>query len=195
MNTNGQMIAIADTAISGEMVSFTPLQMSNIYQHFEWNNDPELNRLDNEMPYKEESFGAFKKRFERMVTHPSSNSVDFEIHAKDGTLIGVAYVADISEHNRHCTAGITIGDRDYWGKNYGRDALNLLLDYCFEELGMHRVATETFEYNTAWKKLVEWAGFKQEGVEQEYLFRDGVFWDKEIYGLLERDYRAARGLD
>lgn len=191
MNKNGKMIAIVEHELTGERVRFTSLNMDNIYRHFEWNNDPVLNRLDSEIPYSEESFGAFKKRFERIVTHPSSNTVDFEIHSEDGTLIGIAYVAEISEHNRHCTAGITIGDRAYWGKNYGRDALRVLLDYCFEELGMHRVATETFEYNTAWKKLVEWAGFQCEGVEREYLFRDGVFWDKETYALLEQDYRAA----
>lgn len=191
MNQNGQMIAIVESSPAGEMVRFTPLQIENIYRHFEWNNDPELNRLDCEMSYTEESFGTFKRRFERIITHPSNNSIDFEIHAEDGTLIGVAYVADISDHNQHCTAGITIGDRNYWGKNYGRDALRVLLRYCFDVLGMHRVATETFEYNTAWKKLVEWAGFAREGVEREYLFRDGVYWDKEIYGLLESDYRKA----
>ena len=192
MNQNGQMIAIVEQELTGKMVRFTPLQLENIYKHFEWNNDPELNRLDSEIPYMEESFGDFKQRFERIVTHPSKNTVDFEIHARDGTLIGTAYVADISEHHRHCTAGITIGDRRYWGRNYGRDALTVLLRYCFQELRMHRVTTETFEYNTAWKSLVEWAGFEREGVEREYLFRDGVYWDKEIYGLLKQEYRKGQ---
>ena len=33
-------------------------------------------------------------------------------------------------------------------------------------------------------------GFQKEGTVREYLRRDGEYWDKEIYGLLEREYRA-----
>lgn len=183
------------TVIRGERVRLTPLSLDNIYTHFEWNNDPELNRLDSEIPYEEESFGDFKRRFERMISHPSPINEDFEIHAEDGTLIGIAYVANISESNRHCTIGITIGDRNYWGQGYGRDSLKAVLDYCFVERRMHRVSTETFEYNTSWRKLVEWAGFTKEGTERDYLFRDGEFWDKDIYGLLEGEYGGGPDLE
>ncbi|MFB3132128.1 MAG: GNAT family N-acetyltransferase [Rhodothermales bacterium] len=55
----------------------------------------------------------------RKISHAEPDSRDFEICAEDGTVIGVAYVAGISSHNRHCTIGLTIGDRDYWGKGYG----------------------------------------------------------------------------
>lgn len=184
------MITAVKQTLQGKRVRFTPLQLDNIYTHFAWNNDPELNHLDSELPYAKESFGEFKRRFERLLYHPPFNSQDFEIYAEDGTLIGVAFIADISEHNRHCTISITIGDRDYWGKGYGRDALKVVLDYCFGELGMHRVDSQTFEYNMAWKRLVEWAGFNREGVQRDYLFRDGRYWDKEVYSLLLPEYRS-----
>lgn len=172
-------------------VEFTPLQMDNIHTHFRWNNDPELNRLDSEIPYEEESFGDFKDRFEQLCFDPSPSHRDFEIHAvDDDALIGVAYVAHISEHNHHAQVGLTIGDRDYWGQGYGRESLGLLLTYCFEVLDLHRVSAETFEYNTAWRDLVEGMGFKKEGTAREYLYRDERYWDKEAYSLLEREYRA-----
>lgn len=175
--------------LEGERVTLTRLHFENIYKHFEWNNDPELNRLDSEFPYRRESFADFKSRFERMVDHPTPQNLDLEILAEDGSLIGLAYAIDISEHNRHCTVGVTIGDRDYWGEGYGRESLELLLRYCFEELGMHRVHTETFEYNEAWQSLVRDAGFTHEGVERDYLYRDGEYWDKEIFSMLEDEYR------
>lgn len=156
-------------------VELTPLHWENLYKHFQWNNDPELNRLDNELPYEKESLSTFKRRFEQMVYQPGPDSRDFEIKAEDGTVIGVAYVVNISPHNRHCTIGITIGDRNYWGKGYGRAAIRKLLRYCFEELEMHRVGAEIFAYNTAWRKLVEWAGFNKEGTDRDYLYRDGQF--------------------
>jgi RimJ/RimL family protein N-acetyltransferase len=187
---NSMALALEKSGLDEARVDLTPLHRDNLYKHFQWNNDPELNRLDSEVPFREETLSAFKRRFEQMIYQPAPNSRDFEICAEDGTVIGVAYVVNVSRHNRHCTLGITIGDRAYWGKGYGRASLRLLLGYCFDELGMHRVSAETFEYNTAWRKLVEWAGFKKEGTERDYLCRDGRFWDKEIYAILEGEYRS-----
>lgn len=179
-----------EVVLEGDRITLTPLQIENIYKHFEWNNDPELNRLDNELPFRKEPFGVFKERFEQMVYRPIPDTIDFEVHVEDGTLIGVAYAVDISKNHRHCSIGVTIGDRDFWGQGYGRESLEVLLDYCFNKLGMHRVSTETFEYNEAWRQLVKDAGFQREGVERDYLFRDEAYWDKEVYGMLEEEYSA-----
>lgn len=179
------------TPLCGDRVEFTPLQMENIHTHFRWNNDPELNRLDSEVPYEKEAFGAFKDRFEHMCDDPSSSHRTFEIHALDEeALIGVAYATHISLHSRHAKVGITIGDREYWGRGYGRASFRLLLAYCFDQLELHRVSAETFEYHTAWRDLVEGMGFQKEGTAREYLRREGRYWDKDLYALLEPEYRA-----
>ncbi|MFB6099299.1 MAG: GNAT family N-acetyltransferase [Salinibacter sp.] len=183
------------TPLRTARVKFTPLRMENIHTHFRWNNDPELNRLDSEIPYEEEKFGKFKGRFEKMCEDPSPSRRTFEIHVLDDgeeTLIGVAYVTHISPHNLHGQVGITIGERNYWGRGYGRESFELLLSYCFEALELHRVSAETFEYHTAWKDLVEGMGFQKEGTVREYLRRDGRYWDKEIYALLEQEYEVPR---
>jgi RimJ/RimL family protein N-acetyltransferase len=91
-------------------------------------------------------------------------------------------------HNRHAVVGITIGEREYWGRGYGKESLRLLLKYCFEMVELHRVSTETFEYNTTWRDLVERLGFQKEGTAREYLYRDDRYWDKEMYALLEQEY-------
>ena len=182
------------TPLHGERVTFTPLRMENIHTHFRWNNDPELNRLDSEVPYEEESFGAFKGRFERMCEESSPSTRTFEIHAlEDDTLIGVAYAAHINPHSRHAKVGITIGDRDYWGRGYGRASFEMLLSYCFDQGNLHRVSAETFEYHTAWRDLIEGMGFTREGTARDYLRRDGRYWDKGLYALLAPAYRARRG--
>ncbi len=182
------MISTIKHELKGERISLSPLRYENIYTHFSWSNDPELNRYDSELPFIEETFGSFKKRFEHLLAHPSMNSQDFEIHAEDGKLIGVVEISDISDHNRHCSVSLTIGDRDYWGKGYGRDAMGVLLDYCFNILKMHRVTAEAFEYNDAWKRLVEGMGFHKEGTVRDYVFREGRFWDKHLYALLDAEF-------
>ena len=178
------------TPLEKGRVRFTPLKMKNIHTHLRWNNDSELNRLDSEIPHEEESFGNFKERFEQLCNDPSLSHRDFEIHdAVQDELIGVAYVARISFHHDHALVGVTIGERDYWGKGYGKESLRLLLHYCFQTLDLHRVSAEAFEYNTAWGDLVEGVGFTREGTAREYLFRDGTYWDKKHYALLEQEWR------
>jgi len=178
------------TPLEEGRVRFTPLQMENIHTHFRWNNDPELNRLDSELPYEEESFGDFKDRFEQLCNEPSAGHRDFEIHdVEEEALIGVAYVAHISPYHHHALVGITIGARDYWGRGYGKESLRLLLDYCFRDLDLHRVSAESFEYNTAWRDLLKAVGFVKEGTAREYLYRDEKYWDKERYALLVDEYR------
>ena len=184
------MTVSESSILNGARVRLTPLQYQNIHQHYEWNNDAELNYFDSEVPHHKETFGAFKHRFEQMVYKPSPDGLDFEIYAEDGALIGVVYLANLSEHHRHGLIGVTIGDRAYWGKGYGRESLETMLAFCFGELGLHRVSAETFEYNKAWKKLVEEVGFHKEGEARDYLFRGGRFWTKETYALLEAEYSA-----
>jgi len=184
------MISTIKTELQGERVLLTPLQIENIYKHFAWNNDPELNMLDSELPFVEESFGDFKRRFEGLLAQPSMNSQDFEIHDENGKLIGVVEISDISDHNRHCSVSLTIGDRAYWGKGYGRDAMKVILDYCFGVLKMHRLTAEAFEYNDAWKRLVEGMGFHKEGTIRDFVFREGRYWDKHLYALLDSDYSS-----
>ena len=182
------MQAPQDSQLAGPRIRFDRLSLENIYTHFKWNNDPELNRLDSEVPYTEESFGTFKKRFERMVAHPHPECRDFELHTEDGTLIGVAFVSGISGHHLHCALGLTIGEREFWGQGYGREAMDVLLKFCFESLGMHRVTAEVFEYNDAWRRLVEGMGFTTEGTDREYLFRDGKFYDRIRFAMLADEY-------
>ncbi len=177
------------TPLTMGRVRFMPLQMKNIHTHFRWNNDEELNRLDSEVPHREEAFGTFKQRFEELCNESSSAHRHFEIHdIEEEMLIGVAYGTRISESHRHALVGVTIGEKEYWGQGYGKDSLQLLLRYCFQEVELHRVATEIFEYNAAWRELVESLGFEKEGTARESLFRDGQYWDKDFYSMLDREY-------
>ncbi|MFT5144443.1 MAG: RimJ/RimL family protein N-acetyltransferase [Rhodothermales bacterium] len=184
----GVMQSPKENGLVGPRIRFDRLRLENIYTHFKWNNDPELNRLDSEIPYVEETFGAFKKRFERIMTQPDPECKDFEIHTEDGTLIGVAFVAGISGHHLHCSIGVTIGERDFWGQGYGREAMSSLLSYCFESLGMHRVTADCFAYNEAWRSLVEGMGFTAEGTDREYLLWDDKYYDRIRYGMLSGEF-------
>lgn len=181
---------LTDVCIEGRRLVLTPLQMDNVHTHYQWNNDPDLNRMDSETPFEPEPYGRFLRRFERLVYDPPVDARDFEVHVKDGSLIGVAYVDQINPIHRRCRVGVTIGDRDRWGQGYGGETLRLLLHVLFTETDVHRVATASFEYNTAWKRILADTGFQPESCLRDYVYREGRYWDMETYSMLRSEYEA-----
>jgi RimJ/RimL family protein N-acetyltransferase len=70
--------------------------------------------------------------------------------------------------------GIMIGDPSLRGRGYGREAVELFVDWLFEHEGATRIHMPTVEGNTAMRTVLERLGFHSEGVVhdhgQEFLF-------------------------
>jgi RimJ/RimL family protein N-acetyltransferase len=179
--------------LEGRRVFLTALHFDNIRTHYRWNNDPDLHHLDSEGAFESEAFGSFARRFEQMIPNDDVRGYDFEIHGRTNgasRLIGVAYLASLDSTHRRGQVGVTIGDRAWWGRGYGRETLELLLAFGFGELDLHRITANAFAYNAAWKGLLAAAGFRLEGRLRDYLYRRQRFWDKELYALLTSEYAA-----
>jgi len=65
-----------------------------------------------------------------------------------------------------------------------------LLDFAFGELALHRVYGEVLATNKISARMVDSLGFALEGIKREACFRNGVFLDVYIYGLLAREWSA-----
>jgi ribosomal-protein-alanine N-acetyltransferase len=77
-------------------------------------------------------------------------------------------------------------------KGIATEAVSAMLDFCFGELGLHRVQAFTHPDNTASRKLVEKLGFRHEGLLRDNL-RVGDEWrDDVLYALLETDRRRSQ---
>ena len=93
---------------------------------------------------------------------------------------------------RHCEAfmGIHIGEREYWGKGYGTDALRVLLRYAFDELNLYRVSLSVLEGNERAMRSYEKCGFRYEGRERQAWAYDGRRWDEIYMGLLRDEWQT-----
>ncbi len=172
------------------MVEIKPFDLQNVTIHYKWNNDEELNYYDSEYPHQHESFESFLKRVRSVVDERNQTAELFEIHLKENdALIGIVDIHAIDEHNRRCFVNCTIGDRNFAGKGYDFEAMKIILSHCFNEKGMHKVATTAFDFNTSWTEKVKKLGFKQEGELREHVLKKGAFRNKLIFSLLENEYK------
>lgn len=78
-------------------------------------------------------------------------------------------------------------------RGYMQAALELLLDWSFGPLALHRVEAACLPANQPSRRLLEKLGFAEEGLARGYLMIDGRWQDHVLYGLLAEDWRARRG--
>src|SRR5205814_646415 len=73
-------------------------------------------------------------------------------------LIGGTGFHHIDFRNRHVGFGITIGEKEEWGKGYGTEATRLMVQHAFETLNLNRVWLHVYEYNQRGIRAYERAG-------------------------------------
>jgi len=86
---------------------------------------------------------------------------------------------------------IGIFDPIYWGRGIGTEVTHLVLDYAFNELGLHRVDLKVLEYNTRGIRCYEKCGFILEGKEREGALIEGKYENDLTMGILDYEYRAS----
>ncbi|GAA2745445.1 MULTISPECIES: GNAT family N-acetyltransferase [Kitasatospora] len=76
------------------------------------------------------------------------------------------------------------------GRGYGTEAARLMLRYAFEEVRLHRVQLEVFEYNPRAVRAYEKAGFQHEGRSRQALVWEGERFDVLHMAALRPEWRA-----
>lgn len=156
-----------------------------------WDRDTEQHRLADSEPAQLWSEKKIKEFVEKSKEKKSS-SFRFSVHTlADDKLIGGVGLWINSWSTAEAWLGISIGDREYWGKGYGTDAVRLAVQYGFIELNLRRVSLGLHAYNERARKAYEKVGFKMEGTMRGEGVRDGVRFDSLWMGILSEEWFAA----
>ncbi len=159
-----------------------------------WNRDSEYYRLLDTAAARLWSAKKMKDWFEKDLESASPNYVAFSVRTlTEDKLIGFVAFDSVNWTSREAFVAIGIGERDYWGKGCGTDAMRLMLRYGFTELNLHRVSLAVFEYNPRALRSYEKCGFRHEGREREFLLRDGKRWDMLHMGILREEWMSLKG--
>ena len=109
----------------------------------------------------------------------------------DDRLIGDVGLGSLFWNHGDTFLGIGVGEREFWGKGYGSDAMKLALNYAFTELNLRRVTLNVFEYNPRAIRCYEKLGFQHEGRVRKYMNREGQRWDLIYMGILKEEWLAS----
>lgn len=110
---------------------------------------------------------------------------------EDDRLIGAVTLYAIDQPQQRAEIGYALQSA-HWGRGYAREALELVLGHAFEALALRRLEADVDPRNAASCALVERLGFEREGLLRERWHVAGELCDTALYGLLARDWLAAR---
>ena len=86
-----------------------------------------------------------------------------------------------------CDLGIMIGDKRYWGKGYGSEAINIMAHICYNKLKVRKITAGCFANNTGMIKAFINNGFKIEGVLKNQLKYKKKYVDHILFGCFIED--------
>lgn len=75
-------------------------------------------------------------------------------------------------------------------RGYASNAIERMVDYGFQQRGLHRISARVFECNEPSQQLLESTGFTHEGTNREAVFIDGTYQDVYWYSMLEHEYES-----
>ncbi|HET9852080.1 MAG TPA: GNAT family protein, partial [Candidatus Limnocylindrales bacterium] len=148
-------------ALEGSLVVLRRHVPENVAAFQRWYADPEVARLARyqDSPMRSDEIDRFFQL--RALGH---ESLTMAIHERDGDrLIGSCAFSQVDGENGSAMFHITIGEKDAWGRGYGTEATQLMLDHAFGTLGLHRIALTVFEFNERAIRAYRRCGFLVEG--------------------------------
>lgn len=173
----------------GKRIKLVPTKREYVESYLKWINDPEITQ--------------FLIMFRPMTREMEENWYDnlpnrendflFAIvipkESEEDTLIGNCGIHQVNWKDRVGVCGIMIGEKNYWGKGYGTEAMELLLYYAFNTLNLNRIELMAYDFNQRALKCYEKLGFIEEGLKRQAVFINGDYHDVIIMGLLSHEWR------
>jgi RimJ/RimL family protein N-acetyltransferase len=168
------------------------LEPDDLERVYKWHNDEHLYR-DLIGTHRFVSRATVGKWLEQKSAF-SSTEINFAICLReDSKHIGNAYIRDINWTDRNGVGPhLFIGDSEQRHKGYGKQAMNLILNYAFTTMGLNRLYGTIVGHNEASLRMCHSVGFVEEGKLRQHIYQDGQFKDVLFVGVCRGDWERCR---
>ena len=178
--------------LRGPRVFLQPTERASLAAGVEWFADPEFAAgFNTRAPLSLRQAEAW---FDEVQPQQGKRRWDFDICLRqDGRAIGFAGFMDVDAVNGGAELLIGIGERGLRDQGLGTEAVEILLDFAFGELRLHRVQLRAWSFNERAIHVYERMGFVHEATYREGHFRHGRWHDIHYMSLLVGAWEAMAG--
>jgi len=161
--------------ITGEKVFLKKIKKNNLNTCIKWLEDPEVNKF---LSQSIKNVNHLQELEWYRSIRNSEEDLVFTINTKtDSVYIGNCGLHKINLEKKYCEFGIFIGNRAYWNKGFGTDAIMTVLNFATEVLGINSINLVVYEYNHRAISTYEKCGFVRTGTLEKYHLYNNVCWD------------------
>ncbi|WP_242093251.1 GNAT family N-acetyltransferase [Aestuariivivens sediminicola] len=102
----------------------------------------------------------------------------------DREAMGLIDIFDYDFKNARAGVGILIKDEKNRSRGYGKEALKILMNYCFSHLNLHQLYCNVSEDNEASLKLFASLGFRKVGLKRDWNRTEGYFKNEYMFQFI-----------
>ena len=173
--------------IRGGKISLRPMRPKEVELIYRWANNPDV------VPYWYGKKRTMKQIKDDWKPHYFSDKDPysgrcFAIEVNDEP-VGMVNYNKIDRDNKSVDMDIMIGQKEYWDKGYGTEALKTFCGFLFSKFNLNRIWLGSYAYNLRAIRAYEKSGFKKEGIMREDALINGKFVDSVLLSILRKEFK------
>lgn len=174
--------------LKGRVVELSPVEEGTLGELFDVGRDREIWRLTS-VDYSDPAI--FYPNFKAALhDREQGKAYPFLVRLREsGRVIGTTRLLDIHPHDKKVEIGVTWIASEFWGRGINTECKQLLLEYCFEILGVNRVQFRAKADNARSRRALEKIGAMFEGVmRKDKIEPNGNPRDTAFYSIVREEW-------
>jgi RimJ/RimL family protein N-acetyltransferase len=170
--------------IVGKRCYLSPIDENDSEKYTQWLNDLEVTQYLSAMYPRVINVKNEKEFLEKLAKEHNYAIIDTDTNE----LLGNCGFTSIDNLNQTSEIGIFIGNKNFWNKGYGTEAMTLLIDFGFKVLNLHNISLRVVSFNPRAKKVYEKIGFNIIGKRRESILKGKERYDMIYMDILYNDF-------
>lgn len=189
-----QVNFINKPVLVGDRIILRPFEDNDIEDMIKILNEPELKMLTGSVSNDIDAKKIMDEDEKIRVTdwyksrNVQSDRLDLAIALKDSNqIIGEVVFNEYDDCSNNVNFRVLMS-QSYRNQGLGSEAIQLFIQYGFEQLNLHKISLEVFSFNPRAEHVYTKVGFKLEGIKREDFKYNDKYIDTKIFGLLKSEY-------
>ncbi|MCK9414279.1 MAG: GNAT family N-acetyltransferase [Prolixibacteraceae bacterium] len=172
--------------LKDDLITLRALEPEDIDLLYEWENSEDNWTVSQTIsPFSKHVLALYIKDSDKDIY--AAKQLRLMISPNVGKSVGAIDLFDFDPINQRVGIGILIHNKKDRSKGYATSALNLMVRYCFEKLGIHQIYANILTGNEASLKLFSKAGFQLTGTKKEWIRDEGIWKDEHLMQLWRKE--------
>jgi len=154
---------------------------------YQWENDMELWVVSETLtPFSKHQLQQYIKTMNLDIYQSKELRLMIETVDENPQVVGMIDLFDFDPYHSRAGVGIIV-KREFEGKGFASNGLQLFIDYCFNNLGIHQLYCSIVSSNQRSIRLFESKGFQCSGIRKQWRKIGREFVDEGFYQLMNKN--------